>query len=429
MRIDLTPALKDSAGGLGGRQGRFHLGNILVVAQVALTVIVMVGAGLVVHTLRNLQNLDPGFATSNLLTFDVDATLTRYEGVRMAAFYRDLRDRFATIPGVTAVSYSSMVLLSGGLWTTDFHLPGTPPKSKKTAGYMPVGPQFFETMKIPLLRGRKFKPEEYELTAKVEADKKVRASVAEPALVNEAFVRAYFPNVNPIGQPFGDYVPGVNGDPSPDDSASAGWQIVGVVRDAKYDNLRSSIDPTMYVPASEGGSFELRTSRDPMAVAPDVRAVVRQAGSDIPVVNMLTQTETIERQLFQERLVARLASLFGVVALLLAAIGLYGLLAHEVTRSTREIGIRVALGAPTGQVLRRVVRQGAVLAAIGLAIGAAGSMVVTRLLGSMLFEVKPSDPITLIGVSLLLTLVALAACYIPARRASRVDPLVALRYE
>ena len=429
MRIDLTPALKDTAGGLGGRQGRFRLGNILVVAQVAMTVVVMVGAGLVVHTLQNLRSLDPGFATGSLLTFDVDAMLTGYKGERMAAFYRDLRDRFAAIPGVTAVSYSSSILLSGSLWSTDFHLPGTPPKSTKTADYMPVGPQFFETMKIPVLRGRKFKPEEYELTARTEVDKQARARVAEPVIVNDAFVHAYFPNVNPIGQPFGAYVPGVNGDPSPDETASAGWQIVGVVRDAKYESLRSSIAPTIYVPASEGGSFELRTSRDPMAVAPDVRDVVRQAGNDIPVVNIRTQTETIERQLFQERLVARLASLFGLVALLLAAIGLYGLLAHEVTRGTREIGIRVALGAPSGQVLGRVVRQGVVLAAFGLAIGAAASLAVTRLLSSMLFEVKPGDPVTLIGVSLLLMLVALAACYIPARRASHVDPLVALRHE
>ena len=429
LRIDLTPALKDNIGGLGGRQGRFRLGNILVVAQVALTVLVMVGAGLVVHTLQNLRNLDPGFATDNLLTFDVDATLTGYKGERMAAFYRDLRNRFAAVPGVTAVSYSSSILLSGSLWSTDFHLPGTPPRSLKTADYMPVGPEFFETMKIPLVKGRKFKPEEYALAAQLDTDKKARATVAEPAMVNEAFVRAYFPNADPIGQPFGDYVPGVNSDPSPDDSPSAGWQIVGVVSDVKYESLRRSINPTIYVPASGGGSFELRTSRDPMAVAPDVRDLVRQAGSQIPVVNMRTQTETIERQLFQERLVARLASLFGVVALLLAAIGLYGLLAHEVNRSTREIGIRVALGAATGQVTGRVLRLGAVLASIGLAIGAVGSLAVTRLLASILFEVKPGDPVTLLGVSLLMMLVALAACYIPARRASRVDPLVALRHE
>jgi ABC-type antimicrobial peptide transport system permease subunit len=204
---------------------------------------------------------------------------------------------------------------------------------------------------------------------------------------------------------------------------------VGVVHDAKYDSLRVSIAPTIYVPAGEGGAFELRTARDPMTVEPDVRDIVRRARKDIPVMNMQTQADTIERQLFQERLIARLASLFGVVALLLAAIGLYGLMAHEVTRGTREIGIRVALGAPTGQVLARVVWQGAVLAALGLVTGVAGSLAVMRLLGSVLFEIKPSDPITLIGVSLLLMLVAMAACYIPARRASHVDPLVALRHE
>ena len=429
VRVDLTPALKDSAGGLGGRQGRFRLGNILVIAQVALTVIVMVGAGLVVHTLRNLRSLDPGFATGNLLTFDVDATLMGFEGEHKAAFYRDLRDRFAAIPGVAAVSYSSSILLSGSLWTTDFHLPGTPPKSTKDANYLTVGPQFFETMKIPVLQGRGFNPADYELTARTEADKKIREAVVEPVMVNEAFVHAYFPKVNPLGQPFGAYVPGVNGDPSPDETPSAGWQIVGVARDAKYASLRSSIAPTIYAPASEGGSFELRTSRDPATVEPDVRTIVRKAGKDIPVVNMQTQTETIEKRLFQERLIARLASLFGALALLLAAIGLYGLLAHEVTRGTREIGIRVALGAPTGQVLARVVRQGVVLAALGLVIGAAGSMAVMRLMGKMLFEIKPGDPVTLIGVSLLLMLVALAACYIPARRASHLDPLVALRHE
>jgi ABC-type antimicrobial peptide transport system permease subunit len=166
-----------------------------------------------------------------------------------------------------------------------------------------------------------------------------------------------------------------------------------------------------------------------MTVEPDVRDIVRRGAKDIPVTNMQTQADTIERQLFQERLIARLASLFGVVALLLAAIGLYGLMAHEVTRGTREIGIRVALGAPTGQVLARVVWQGVMLAAAGLVLGVAGSLAVTRLLGSVLFEIKPGDPITLIGVSLLLMLVATAACYIPARRASHVNPLVALRHE
>lgn len=427
MRIDLTPALKDGAAALNARQGRFRLGNILVVTQVALTVVVLVGAGLVVHTLQNLRKLDPGFATDNLLTFDVDATLTHLKNERLANFYRDLRDRFNTIPGVFSVSYSDSVLLSGSLSATDFHLPGAPPKASVHTDILGIGPQFFETMKIPVQRGRKFKPEEFELAVKADADPKGREGIVLPAIVNEAFVRAYFPEVDPLGRPFGAYIPGVNGEP--DSSPRAGWEIVGVVRDLKYDDLRRAIEPTIYVPSASGGSFELRTARDPLAAVPEVREIVRQAGKEIPVVNIKTQAQQIDAMLFQERLIARLSSLFGLAALLLAAIGLYGLLAHEVTRGTREIGIRVALGAPTGLVLRRVVRHGVTLAAVGIAIGLAASLAATRLLGAMLYDVKPGDPITLIAVTLLLMLVALAACYIPARRATRVDPLVALRHE
>ncbi len=427
LRIDLTPALKDGAAAINARQGHFRLGNILVVTQVMLTVIVLVGAGLVVHTLQNLRHLDPGFDAGNVLTFEVDATLRHYQGERLAGFYRDLRDRFAAIPGVLSASYSNMVLLSGSLWNTDFHLPGTAPKARATADFFPVGPQFFETMRVAIQRGRKFKPEEYDLAAKADADPKVQASVFVPAIVNESFIHAYFPKGDPLGRSFGDYNP----DPAedPDGTPRAGWQIVGVVRDIKYDSLRRSINPTIYVPATSGGSFELRTARDPLALVPDVRAVVRQLGSDIPVVGVETQEQHIDQLLFQERLVARLSTLFGLAALLLASIGLYGLLAHEVTRGIREIGIRVALGAPSGQVVLRVVRQGVTLTAIGIALGLAGSFAVTRLLGSMLFDVKPGDPVTLGAVSILLMLVALAACYIPARRATRVDPLVALRHE
>jgi ABC-type antimicrobial peptide transport system permease subunit len=215
----------------------------------------------------------------------------------------------------------------------------------------------------------------------------------------------------------------------PDSDTTAGWVIVGVVRDAKYNDLRREIQPTMYVPSGDAGAFELRTAVDPTSIVPAVREVVRQVGNDIPIVDIKTQSEQIDEMLFQERLIARLSSLFGLLALLLACIGLYGLLAYEVTRSTREIGLRMALGAPARYVLRGVVRRGALLAAVGLAIGIAASLAVTRFLGSMLYGVKPGDPVTLSGVTILLLLVALAACYIPAHRATRVDPLVALRHE
>jgi hypothetical protein len=282
-------------------------------------------------------------------------------------------------------------------------------------------------MKIPMVKGRMFSPAEFALIDKVEDDPIAGAKIVTPVIVNESFVKAYFAKVDPIGQTFGADSPAMSGDP--DTEESAGSTIVGVVRDAKYADLRREVHPTMYVPSRDAGTFELRTAGDPQSLIPAVRNVVRQAGPDLPIVDVETQTQQIDTILFQERLIARLASPFGLLSLLLASIGLYGLLAYEVTNGTREIGIRVALGAPLPDVLRGVVRHGVVLTAIGAAIGIAGSLAVTRLLGSMLFGVKPSDPLTLIGVSCLLLMVALAACYFPARRATRVDPLVALRHE
>ncbi len=427
MRVDLTPALRSSSNRTHGRASRFKLGNLLVVAQVALTMVVLVGAGLLVHTLQNLRNVDPGFATQNLLTFSVDATLTGYKGERRQQFYDDLEQRFSAIPGVLSVGYSQAALLSGSLGETSFHLAGTPPKASTQVDDMPIGPGFFDTMKIPMVRGRMLTRAEFALAGKLEDDPKAAAKVAMPVVVNESFVKAYFPHGNPIGQPFGANSPAISGDP--DTEEGAGWVIVGVVRDAKYNDLRREIHPTIYVPSGDAGTFELRTAGDPEAIVPAVRHVVRQAAPDLPIVGIETQTRKIDAMLFQERLVARLACLFGLLSLLLASIGLYGLLAYEVTNTTREIGIRVALGAPLADVLGGVIRHGVVLAAIGAAMGIAASLAVTRWLGSMLFDVKPSDPLTLIGVSCLLLMVAFAACYFPARRATRVDPLVALRHE
>ena len=389
--------------------------------------VVLVGAGLLVHTLQNLRNVDPGFATQKLLTFSVDATLTGYKGERRAQFYSDLERRFAALPGVLSAGYSEMALLSGSLSQTSLHMPGSPPKTRMLVDYMPIGPGFFDTLKIPMLKGRMLNPAEFSLQSKIEDDPKAHSKVATPAVVNELFVKTYFANVNPIGQPFGADSPALSGDPETEDEP--GVDDRGVVRDAKYNDLRREIQPTMYVPSGDAGTFELRTAGDPEWLVPAVRKVVRQAGSDLPIVGIETQTQQIDSMLSQERLIARLASLFGLLSLLLASIGLYGLLAYEVTNATREIGIRVALGAPLEKVLRGVVGHGVVLTAIGAALGIAVSLVVTRLLGSMLFGVKPSDPVTLIGVSCLLLLVALAACCFPARRATRVDPMVALRHE
>lgn len=235
-------------------------------------------------------------------------------------------------------------------------------------------------------------------------------------IVNKAFAQEYFPNVNALGQHF-----------QWDDSQRA---IVGVVSDAKYRDLRSTLGPTMYVPSSGGGArFELRTRTDPLAIVSAVRAVVNELCANPPIFDLRTQTQMIDQLLSQERMIAELSVFFGILALVLACIGLYGLLSYEVVRRTREIGIRIALGAERGAVLSLVIGQGVALVLMGTAIGIAGALGVTRFISAMLYGIHADDPLTFIAVAFLLTLVALAACYIPARRATRVDPLIALRHQ
>ena len=454
-RVDLTPALKEGTGSsvAEGRAGGkwLTLGNGLVIAQVALAVVVLVGAGLLVRTLQNLKNVDPGFDTRNLLTFGLDPTLIGYKTPQIDVFYRNLQERLATIPGVESVSYSNSTLLSGSLWDTGFHLQGTPKDQEADADYLPVGANFFSMMHMRLLSGRNFTSADFAGAEVAQEKEEARSAAVEakeagiaapagvaaasesaaneapvPVIVNKRFLQKYFPKVNPLGLHFGER----EADPAKGDWAAPGWAIVGVVSDAKYQDLRSPVEPTMYVPSSGGNtSFELRTRMNPTAITPMIRGVVSQMDSNLPIFDVHTQTQLIDQLLFQERMIARLSSFFGLLALVLACIGLYGLLSYEVARRTREIGIRMALGAQQKDVLRLVVGQGILLAVVGAAVGIGVAVGVTRYLESMLFNVPANDPVTMIGVAVLLTLVALAACYIPARRATRVDPMVALRYE
>ena len=454
-RLDLTPALKagtrsSAAEGHAGARW-FNLGNGLVIAQVALAVVVLVGAGLLVRTLQNLRTVDPGFDTHNLLTFELDPVLIGYKTPQIDAFYRDLQQRIGGIPGVESVSYSNSTLLSGSLWDTGFHLEGMPKDQQSNADYLPIGAGFFSMMHMRLLTGRNFNLADFARAEAAEEMDRAREAVQQakeaglpapsgsaaipesaakeapvPVIVNKTFVQKYFPKVNPLGVHFGAH----EADPAKGDWARPGWEIIGVVSDAKYQDLRSPIDPTMYVPSSGGNtSFEVRTGMNPAAVAASIRSVVSQMDSNLPVFNVHTQAELIDQLLFQERMIAKLSGFFGLLALVLACIGLYGLLSYEVSRRTREIGIRMALGAERRGVLKLVVGQGIVLAIIGAVLGIAVSLGVTRYLGSMLYDIHANDPATIVGVVILLTLVAIAACYIPARRAMRVDPMVALRYE
>jgi predicted permease len=452
MRVDLTPALKAGmrGGAQAGGKGKsgWSAGNALVVAQVALSIVVLAGAGLLVRTLQNLKNIDPGFDTRNVLTFRLDATLIGYQSAQSDAFFRELRDRLKAMPGVMSATYSWRALLGGGLWTTGFHLAGKPKDEISDADVLPVGQEFFGTMRIALVDGREFNAadlaraqgieavmaaERAEAAARLKSGSKPGAIAGKsagkppyPAIVNRAFVRKYFATTNPLGQRFGT----PEGEPEFDGPVSPGWEIVGVVADARYNNLRRSVEPTIYIPNTGGAvSFAVRTAGDPHQFVQPVRALVNQMDSNLPVFAVKTESQQIDQQVFKERLIARLSGFFGALALLLACIGLYGLISYEVSRRTREIGIRAALGAERRDVLRMVLGQGMRLAFAGAVLGTVLALGLLRYAKSLLFGVDASDPVTFVAVAALLISVMLAASYVPARRATSVDPVVALRYE
>jgi predicted permease len=425
-RVNLAPTLKEGEGSSAtfAHAGAkwFSMSNGLVVAQVALAMVVLVGAGLLVRTLQNLRSIDVGFDSHNVVIFGIDPTLVGYKGPQLDSFYRDLQGRLSETPGVKSASYSEMPLLSGGLMITGFHWPGTPQDQESEADTLEVGPNFFDTLHIPLLTGRGFTASDFVLSAT--NDGATPTSAPTPVIVNQAFVEKYLGKENPLGKHFGESPADANGPANP------GMEIIGVVRDAKYNDLRREIHAMIYSPQTGGGaSFELRTAADPQAILPAIRKTVAQVNANLPLFDVKTESQQIDRILFQERLVARLSSFFALLALLLACIGLYGLLSYEVSRRTREIGIRLALGAQAADVLRLIVKQGIVLGLVGAAVGAGVAIGVTRYMSAMLYDVHANDPLTIIAVAALLTIVALAACYIPARRAMRVDPIVALRHE
>ncbi|HEU5401398.1 MAG TPA: ABC transporter permease [Terriglobales bacterium] len=422
-RVDLTPALKEGArgavhSGLAGRK-RLRLGNALVVGQVALAVVVLAGAGLLVRTLDNLRDVNLGFDTRHVLSFGVwtPPTLSRNEE---DVLNQELERRLDEIPGVESVSNTGWPLLVNAVDWTVFHWPGRAEDEQSEAGRLEVGPNFFSTMHVPLVTGRVFDAADFELPATNEATKLSQTPAA--VIVNQKFVEEFIGRGNPLGVRFGEH------GPTAQEPASTGYEIVGVVGNARLSGPRQTISPLIYE-ASRGSFFELRTALDPRSIVPAVRKVVAHVNPDIALFDVNTESAQIDQLLFRERLMARLSGFFALLAMVLACIGLYGLLSYEISKRTHEIGIRMAMGAQPKDVLTLVLGQGAVLAIVGALAGIAAAAGVTRYLGSLLYGVKPDDPTTFIAVAVLLVLVALAACYIPARRAMRVDPIVALRYE
>ncbi|MFZ0731365.1 MAG: ABC transporter permease [Candidatus Sulfotelmatobacter sp.] len=406
-RIDIAPRLKESSGTvfcsnrLGSR--RFGLPGWLVVSQVTLSMVVVIAAGLLVRTLEKLRSIDPGFDTRNILLFSLDPDLAGYKREKAQPVYAEIERKLAALPGVVSASYSSDALLDGSLWTSGLHIEGQERSDTTETQMLAAGPGYFETMRVPILQGREFRDSDMSATQQV-------------AVVNRSFVQKFLMSKYPIGSHF--------------ECSGQKYEIVGVVGDTKYEGLRSTTAPTAYIPLKEGRvTFALRSAVSPGYLVLAVRRVVNEVDSNLPVFQVRTQSQAVDRLLFSQRLMARLFSMVGVLALLLACIGLYGLLSYDVSRRRIEIGIRTALGARRQDVLRLVIRQGLLLVLGGLFCGITLACLLTRYLRSFLFGVQPMDLLSLVGSSAILAVVGLLACYIPARRAANVDPMVALRYE
>jgi len=418
-RFDLTPVLKETSRG-SSASTRSLLSRALVVVQVSISLLLLIGAGLLVRTLINLQHVETGFNEQNLLLFNVDPGLLGYKDDRLRDLYQQMFARIEAVPGVRAVTFSRVPLLSRGASTGTFDLPGARPgpdgKVPQTGEvyYHNVRENFFQAMGIPLLLGRTFTANDDLKAPKV-------------AIVNQAFAQRYLPAGNPIGQRF-----------SLDFARPDEIEIIGVVKDAKYTSQREESPSTMYrswlqTPAiTKAMTFEVRTTGDPKPYVPALRQALHEVEPNLPMDNIKTQIEQADETLSMERLFAKLMSLFGVLAQQLASIGLYGVMAYSVSRRTHEIGIRMALGANRSAMLKMILQQGMVLTLIGVGLGLVSAYVLTRYLESltnMLFGIQPRDPLTFGATAGLLIAASLIACLIPARRATKVDPLVALRYE
>jgi predicted permease len=414
-RVDLVPALKENAAGFVGGGSRLMLGKVLVVSQVALSLSLLIGAGLFIHSLQNLRRFDAGFRRENILLFSLDPGLVGYKDGQLTNLYKQLLERLSALPGARSVSLSSVTPMDNTQWISEVSVQGYAPTSNE--GMLiernAVGPKYFETMGTPILLGREFGPGDDGNAPKV-------------AIINQTMARTYFADDNPIGKRIGLY--------------GQGWEnnqteIVGVVKDSRYDNLRRTPRPLVYTPFLqrdsnlEGMTFMVRTVTNPVSLMDRVRREVQALDKNVPLFNVKTLTAQVETSLIQERLIATLSGFFGLLALLLACVGLYGIMSYAVIQRTNEIGIRMALGAQHRDVLWLVLRETLLLVSVGMAIGFPIAFAATHLISSQLFGLTPMDPLAISASTLLLAAVAALAGYLPARRATKVDPMVALRYE
>jgi predicted permease len=414
-QASLTPSLNRRGAHSGGRRG-FGLGGLLVVSQVAGSLLLLTGAGLFVQTLRNLKSQELGFDRERVLLVWTAPGHAGLEGKKLAALFAAVQERISALPGVLSASPSAFGLMGGDGGGSPVKVQGDIARSPddSRSEWNQVGPRFFETVGTPLLLGRDFTGRDTE-------------SAPHVAIVNETFARAYFGARNPLGQRFG--MRRDTGYP---------WEIVGVVKDARYHTLRDRDRKMIYLPYGQDVThlfgnmcLMVRSAGNTPGYAPGLAARIREelrgVDRNLPVLSMQTMAEQLDQSLTQERLIAALCGFFAALALLLACLGLFGVMSYTAARRTHEIGIRLALGATPGAVLAMVLREGLMRVAAGIAIGVPATLAATRLITSSLFGVGAADPPTLIAAAFLMVAVAAFAGFLPARRASRVDPMVALR--
>ena len=411
-RLDVSRSLKP-AGLRSAIRSQITWGKVLVISQVALSLPLLVGAGLFAGSLRNLYRLDLGFNRDNLMFVSLDAGSAGYKPEKAAPFYRELLTRMSALPAVKSIAYADRRPLSSEgfhqLISVDGYHPR--PNEQMAAGISYVSPSYFQTLQMPIIRGRSFE--------RLDTDK----GAPQVALISQSTARAWFAVQNPVGRRLGFGFT---------DSARD-IEVIGVVRDSKYNHLREPAPLMIYVPyrlgAAGGITVIIRAGGSPEGLIEQVRREIRALDPALPITHLTTMAVQLEESLGRERLIASLSSFFSLVALLLASIGLYGVMAYAVARRTSEIGIRMALGAEHRSILRMVMRETLLLVIIGAAIGISAALASTRLVSSMLFGLEPTDPMTLATATGVMLAVAACAGYLPARRASRVDPTAALRYE
>ena len=424
-RPDVAPTLKDTVGGIVGGGAGVRFRKALVALQVTLSLLLLVGAGLFIRSLRNLRDLGPGFSAENLVAFNLDPSLNGYDGQRSKVFYQQLSDSIAAIPGVRNVGLAAQRILEDNEWDSWVTVEGYRPSATETPDpYMnSISPGYFAALGVPVLTGRDFTPKDNEWQ---QHGPRPEGTAPRVVIVNDKFARKFFGSTDrALGRRVGFGI---------DPNTKTDMEIVGVVKDIKYTNLRDEIPVQMFTPylgtKNPGGlTVYVRTSVDPNQFFAAVRAKVRAMDPNLPLWAMRTLDEQVSKSLLTERLVASLSTVFGFLATLLAVIGLYGVMAYTVSRRTREIGIRMALGAFEGHVIWMVMREALLLVGIGVAAGLVATAGLTRLVQTQLFGIAPHDPGTLAIAAFCLTAVACLAGYIPARRASRIDAMRALRYE